>query len=69
MTEIVSDNLKEAKQRRNPWYDQTAREREQVLIIYLLNARVILCDTWNRKDLLCNKHAKQYKMKLHVNML
>ena len=39
MTEIVSDNLKEAKQRQNPWYDQTAREREQVLIIYLLNGK------------------------------
>ena len=60
MTEIVSDNLKEAKQRQNPWYDQTARERE---LIYLLNGSVILCDTWNRKDLLCNRHAKQYKKK------
>ena len=39
MTKIVSDNLKEAKQRQNPWYDQTAREREQVLIIYLLNGK------------------------------
>ena len=28
MTEIVSDNLKEAQQRQKTWYNQTARERE-----------------------------------------
>ena len=28
MTEMVSDNLKEAQQRQKTWYDQTARERE-----------------------------------------
>ena len=28
MTEIVSDNLKEAQQRQKIWYDQTNREKE-----------------------------------------
>ena len=39
MTEVVSDNLKETQQLQNPWYEQTAREREQVLINCWLNGK------------------------------
>ena len=84
MTEIVSDNLKEAQQWQKTWYDQTARESElesgeEVLVLLPTSSNKLLAQ-WQGPYCVIRKVGKvNYEIALpnkrkrrklfHVNML